>query len=32
MTEEAAVFVGADAYCETAQDGVVAARAALGVS
>jgi methanogenic corrinoid protein MtbC1 len=32
MTEEAARYVGADHYCKTAQDGVVAARAALGVS
>ena len=32
MTEEAARYVGADQYCETAQDGVNAAKAALGVS
>lgn len=32
MTEEAARYVGADHYCETAQDGVVAAKNVLGVS
>jgi dimethylamine corrinoid protein len=32
MTEEAARFVGADHYCETAQDGVIVAKSALGVS
>ena len=32
MTEEAAQYVGADHYCETAQDGVVVAKSVLGVS
>ena len=32
MTEEAAQYVGADHYCETAQDGVVVAKNVLGVS
>jgi methanogenic corrinoid protein MtbC1 len=32
MTEEAAQYVGADHYCETAQDGVIAAKSAMGVS
>lgn len=32
MTEEAARYVGADHYCETAQDGVVVAKNVLGVS
>jgi dimethylamine corrinoid protein len=32
MTEEAARYVGADHYCETAQDGVVVAKSVLGVS
>lgn len=32
MTEEAARYVGADHYCETAQDGVVVAKQVLGVS
>jgi methanogenic corrinoid protein MtbC1 len=32
MTEEAARYVGADHYCETAQDGVVVAKSILGVS
>jgi len=32
MTEEAARYVGADHYCETAQDGVVVAKHILGVS
>ena len=32
MTEEAAEFVGADHYCETAQDGVIVAKSVLGVS
>ena len=32
MTEEAARYVGADHYCETAQDGVVVAKHVLGVS
>lgn len=32
MTGEAAQYVGADHYCETAQDGVVVAKQALGVS
>ena len=32
MTEEAAQFVGADHYCETAQDGVIVAKSVLGVS
>lgn len=32
MTEEAAQYVGADHYCETAQDGVIAAKNVLGVS
>jgi dimethylamine corrinoid protein len=32
MTEEAAQYVGADHYCETAQDGVVVAKQVLGVS
>ena len=31
-TEEAAQYVGADHYCETAQDGVVVAKRVLGVS
>jgi len=32
MTEEAAQYVGADHYCETAQDGVIVAKNVLGVS
>jgi methanogenic corrinoid protein MtbC1 len=32
MTVEAAQYVGADHYCETAQDGVVVAKNVLGVS
>ena len=32
MTEEAARYVGADHYCETAQDGVIVAKNVLGVS
>lgn len=32
VTDEAARYVGADYYCETAQDGVAAAKNALGVS
>ncbi|HTX68219.1 MAG TPA: cobalamin-dependent protein [Thermoleophilia bacterium] len=32
MTQEAAEYVGADHYCETAQDGVIAAKRVLGVS
>ena len=32
MTEEAAQYVGADHYCQTAQDGVVVAKHVLGVS
>jgi dimethylamine corrinoid protein len=32
VTEEAARYVGADHYCKTAQDGVIAAKNALGVS
>ena len=32
MTKEAAEYVGADHYCETAQDGVVVAKNVLGVS
>jgi dimethylamine corrinoid protein len=32
MTEEAAQYVGADHYCETAQDGVIIAKSVLGVS
>jgi dimethylamine corrinoid protein len=32
MTEEAAQYVGADHYCETAQDGVIVAKSVLGVN
>ena len=32
MTEEAAEYVGADHYCDTAQDGVIVAKSVLGVS
>ena len=32
MTSEAAQYVGADHYCETAQDGIVVAKDVLGVS
>jgi 5-methyltetrahydrofolate--homocysteine methyltransferase len=32
MTEEAALYVGADHYSATAQDGVVVAKNVLGVS